>query len=371
MRTFVILVIAVIADITTAYAYPEFQLSRDQTCANCHLSPAGGELLSENGLIGAEQMSQWGGAPEAFNGKIPIPSWLVVGGDFRGAAGLDNDGLKNELVIFPMQAEAYAEAALGSHFSLHVTAGVRPPQDGDTAATLFSSREHWLSWRPHPGERDGWFVRAGRFMPVYGLRFAEHPDYDRRFGGTPLYGEAYGISAEYVQPGWELHVTGFTRDPLLPDSVEQGNGAALYTEKRVTSATSIGLEGMFVKDPDDERFFGGVTAKHYLSSLDILLEMECEGVHQKVLAGGTENQIVGYESASYFYKTAFMVDLGFGYFNENVLVKGLDREAFDLNIHWFTTSHLELILTNRIQFIELGQGGTSSGYSLLQFHYRL
>jgi hypothetical protein len=90
-------------------------------------------------------------------------------------------------------------------------------------------------------------------MPVYGLRFAEHPDYDRRFGGTPLYGEAYGISAEYVEAGWELHATGFIRDPLLPDSVEQGDGAAVYAETRVTPATSLGLEAMFVKDHDDER----------------------------------------------------------------------------------------------------------------------
>jgi hypothetical protein len=363
MKMLVILVVAVIAD--TAHAYPEFQLSRDQTCSSCHLSPAGGELLGENGLDTAEQISQWGGAPEAFYGKLPMPSWLVVGGDFRGAAGLDNEGLKSELVEFPMQAEAYAEAALGSHLSLHVTAGARPPQYGNTASTLFSSREHWLIW-----ERDGLFIRAGRFMPVYGLRLAEHPDYDRRYGGTPLYGEAYGISAEYVERVWELHATGFIRDPLLPDSVEQGNGAALYAETRVATATSIGLEGMFVEDHGDARLFGGMTAKHYVSSARILLEMELQGVHQKVHAGGTENQIVGYALASYFYK-AFMVDLGVGYFNENIRVTAVDREAIDLNIHWFSTSHLELILTNRIQLIELGRGGSGSGYSLLQFHYRL
>ncbi len=70
-----------------ADAYPQFQLSRDQTCTGCHLSPAGGNLLNENGLAVAESMSQFGTAPEFFYGKIPTPSWLVLGGDLRGAAG--------------------------------------------------------------------------------------------------------------------------------------------------------------------------------------------------------------------------------------------------------------------------------------------
>ena len=44
--------VAVAAMAGTAAAYPQFQLSRDQTCTGCHLSPAGGGLLNENGTHG-------------------------------------------------------------------------------------------------------------------------------------------------------------------------------------------------------------------------------------------------------------------------------------------------------------------------------
>ena len=48
------LVLGVAAALTlvggTAHAYPQFQMSRDQTCTGCHLSPSGGGLLNENGL---------------------------------------------------------------------------------------------------------------------------------------------------------------------------------------------------------------------------------------------------------------------------------------------------------------------------------
>jgi hypothetical protein len=370
MLRLAIAVVIALAEVHAAHAYPQFQLGRDQTCSNCHLSPAGGGQLSENGLNSAQQMSQWGTAPELFFGKLATPSWLVLGGDLRAATGLDNVGLKNEVVAFPMQFEAYADAAIGQ-LSFHVTAGARDPQYGNTASTLFSSREHWLMWQENPGEGSGLFVRAGRFMPVYGLRLAEHPDYTRRFGGTPLYGEAYGVVAEYIRPGWELHATAFIHDPIFLDSLELGDGVALYGETRVTASTSLGIEAMFVKDPDDQRTFGGLTAKHYLSGPDLLLQLEIQGVHEKVDAGGTANQLVAYAMGSYFVATALMVDVGLGYFSENLAVKGLDRESLDLNVHWFATSHLELILTNRLQLLELGSGGTNSGYSLLQIHYRL
>ncbi len=235
----------------TASAYPQFQLSKDQTCSGCHLSPAGGGLLSENGLSTAQEISQLGDAPEFLFNKVPLPSWLAVGGDFRGASGLDATPAR-DFVTFPMQAELYVAATVDA-FSLHVTGGLRDPQYDNTTDTLFASREHWLQWQSNPGSPDGLFVRVGRFMPVFGLRFAEHVDYDRRYGGTPLYGEAYGTAIEYIAPTFEIHATGFIHDPFLTDSIERGNGATLYAEARLAEATSLGVEGKVDITPDDHK----------------------------------------------------------------------------------------------------------------------
>src|SRR5262245_5246144 len=112
-----------------AYAYPQFQMSRDQTCTGCHISPAGGGLLTENGLVTAEAISQWGTPAGFFYGKIPTPRWLVLGGDLRGASGYVQTPEKL-LASFPMQIEAYARAVLGAGFSLQVDVGAREPQFG-------------------------------------------------------------------------------------------------------------------------------------------------------------------------------------------------------------------------------------------------
>ena len=124
-----------------ARAYPQFQLARDQTCNGCHMSPAGGGLLREHGLIAAETMSQWGTPPEFFYGKIPTPSWLVLGGDLRGASGYVQTPAKI-LASFPMQIEVYANAVLGAGVSLRVTAGPRISEFGQESTTFAWSREH-------------------------------------------------------------------------------------------------------------------------------------------------------------------------------------------------------------------------------------
>ena len=65
-----------------------------------------------------------------------------------------------------------------------------------------------------------------------------------------------------------------------------------------------------------------------------------------------------------------MLDMGVGHYTEDTRVKGLYRDCFDLNLHWFATSHLEWLFTGRVEMLDLG-AGTHGGYALVQVHYRL
>jgi hypothetical protein len=354
----------VLAASGTAAAYPQFQLSRDQTCSGCHLSPAGGGLLNENGYSTAESISQFGEAPEFFYNKPSLPSWLALGGDLRGAAGYFRNPL-NTFAVIPMQADVYAHATFG-HFQIQADVGARPPEHDNEAATSVWSREHYVMWQQNEGGTDGLYVRVGRFMPVMGLRFAEHVDYNRVYGGTPLYGETYGAAVEYIKPEYEVHLSGFIKDPLI-DPVVHDNGGAVYGEYRLDKQTSVGLESMVTFSDDDRKYRFGVTAKHYFESPDILLEAEGQFVQQTIVDGGSAKQLVGYAMLSKFFGSGFLLDVGLGHFDENVEIGGLDRDAVDVNLHWFTTSHLELILQNRVEHTV----GPTGAWSLLQVHYRL
>lgn len=348
-----------------AHAYPQYQLARDATCTGCHLSPAGGGLLNENGL-GVAEAESWKGTDPTFFYGASLPDWLQMGGDIRGAAGAVSNGALGG-AAYPMQAEVYASAG-GRGFTINATGGLRRPQEDGSAAHVAWSREHYLMWQQNPGEVSGMYVRAGRFMPVYGLRLAEHVAYTQRFGGYPLYGETYGAAIEYVSPRFEAHATGFIHDPIA-SAVEHGDGAAGYVEARLGEHVALGAEGKYAADDDLTRTYAGVTGKVYIPGADLLIQGEAELVHQEVASTmRTYNQLVGYVLASRPIVEAWLLDVGVGHYTQDTKVDGNYRDAIDANVHWFVTSHLEALVTMRLEL--LGSGSTG-GYALAQVHYRL
>ncbi|NVB83570.1 MAG: hypothetical protein HOV81_34670 [Kofleriaceae bacterium] len=359
--------LAVVASAGRAYAYPQFELAKDQSCSGCHLSPTGGGPLSENGMVTAEAISKFGMNPEFMYGAVKTPDWLVVGGDLRGAYGY-LQAPQRYIVGFPMQADFYG-VVTQKNFSLHVTAGFRPEEDGNEAATHFWSREHYAMWQSQPGSPEGLFVRAGRFMPVFGLRLAEHNVYTRRYGGTPLYADTYGIGASYISSKIDAHITGFVKDPLI-DPVNLYSGAAIYSELSINPLLKIGAGGMVQVSDFDHKFRGTLTAKHYIPSADLLIQAEVQIVNPHVSDFGYM-QTVGYLMATKFLPAGLMLDIGLGHFDSNIRIKGLDRDCVDANLHWFATSHIELMLTNRLELMDFGNGGPTGAYSLLMAHYRL
>jgi hypothetical protein len=365
-----LLAVATVAALSgAAEAYPQFQLSRDKTCTGCHISPAGGNLLNENGESVSESIATIEQPGAFMYGALKLPDWLILGGDLRGSTGYLQTPEK-VLASFPMQVELYGHATLPNGFSFHLNFGPRPAEVGNEATTHVWSREHYLMWRTNPGTPMGLFVRAGRFLPVFGLRFAEHPMYTRRFGGTPLWGDTYGAAVEYIAEKLEVHGTGFVKDPLI-DPVQHANGAAAYAEVRPMENVSFGGGGMIEVSADDKKLRGEVIGKYYVPGPDLLFQGEVQVVNQRIDGGGAPVQLIGNVVVSRYLGTGLLLDLGLGHFDSNIRIRHLDRDCIDLNLHWFTTSHVELIFNGRFETLAFGTAGGAAGYALLQAHYRL
>ncbi len=350
-----------------AHAYPQYQLVRDATCAGCHRSPAGGGLLTENGLAVAESTSSGSGSAAFLHGALEPPSWLALGGDVRLAGGAVGTG-KLGGAAYPMQAEVYVGA--GAHgFSVELTGGLRRPAEELGVAHVFWSREHYLMWRQHPDAASGLYARAGRFMPVFGLRLAEHAIYTERYGGLPLYGEAYAGSVGYVDPAYEVHVTGFAHDSIA-SAVEHGDGFAAYAEVRLGGKAAVGGELKYSASAELHTTYAGATGKLYLEGPGVLLQGEAELIRQSIVAGGRVTQLAGYLLGSRQLADGWLLDVGVGHFTESTSVAGLYRDCVDANLHWFATPHLEGLVTTRLELLDHG-AGKNGGYALLQIHYRL
>ena len=359
-----------------AAAYPQYQFSKGggaQACVECHYAPAGGGLLNDMGVETLGDLSSNSGDPRFLNGVWTPPSWLTLGGDFRVAAGdfgRTDYGPSASFAFIPMEADLRARVALGD-FSLVVTAGLRGDPGGADALSEFGSSEHYLMWKD-AGKPYGFYARVGRFMAPYGLRLVEHPAYTQRYTGNDTFAETYGASVGIIEPGYEIHLTGFVHD-FLRDPVEHGNGGALYAEKRLTNAMSIGVSGRYATDSDESRAQGGITAKTWIESWNLMIQDQVDVIHQDINdgTGASRNQLAAYVLMSWFAKPGWSYDVGLGHFNEDLHVQGLDREAFDINIHYKPWPHFEFILSTRLQAIAWGTGGPTSEYALLQLHYHL
>ncbi len=363
-----LVVSAFVALESTALAYPQYQLSRDTTCTGCHVAPDGGGMLNENGFAVAENTS-WKPGDSSFMYGMSRPGWLQLGGDARGAAGFVDPGVASA-AAYPMQVELAASATTHG-FSLNVVGGLRRPSEKGSALHVLWSREHYVMWRQHPDENEGIYVRAGRFMPTFGLRLAEHVVYTQRFGGRPLYGETYGVGISYVKSAFEVHGTAFVHDGIA-SAVERGDGAALYAEARLGEHAAVGVEGKYAKGDETTTMYGGITAKAYLPGPQLQLQAEAQAIRKEITVGGGDKatQLAAYLMASRPLASGFMLDVGLGHFTQDTRVKGLYRDALDVNLHWFMTSHLEWLITARAELLDAG-GGINGGYLLAQIHYRL
>jgi hypothetical protein len=139
----------------------------------------------------------------------------------------------------------------------------------------------------------------------------------------------------------------------------------------VTERFSVGAEGMYTRSTDDQKIRAGVLAKLFLTGPETLLQFEGQFMNQLIEPRGAPKQIIAYLDASRFLGSAFLLDLGLNFFDENIQIIGHHREAADLNLHWFATSHVEAILTSRFEMLGFGKSGPSGAYALAQLHYRL
>ncbi len=368
MKRALLITLAVIACATgRADAYPQWQLSRDVNCASCHRAPDGGGLLTENGLVMAQTVAWLDHEPAFLHGVLGLPDWLQLGGDLRGAAGVVS-ARESGTALFPMQADLAANVHKGA-FSLQALVGFRRPAEEGSALHVLWSREHYVMWKEKPDEGRGYYVRAGRMMPTFGLRLAEHVVYTQRFGGRQLFHEAYAVAVSRVNPHYEVHATGFLHDPFM-DSPEHGDGGALYGEARIGPHAAVGLGIKYTNDDDQSRTYAGLTGKLYLPSVDVMLLGEAQLIRQHIDIGDFKtNQLAAYAMASRPMPAGLQLDLGVGHFTQDTRVDGLYRDCVDLNLHWFMTSHIEWLLTTRLE--KLGGGGPTAGYALAQLHYRL
>jgi hypothetical protein len=363
-----------------AQAYPQWQLSSGATrCNVCHFSPAGGGLTNAHGRdADGEDLSTFAGEGAFLYGAIPLPSWLALGADLRGAYAANDVAEPNgvQQAVFPMQADLEARVKLPWGFSLYATAGLRgqsheqadivPLQNYQPISTSrFISREHWLLWQR---SAQGWYVRAGRFYAPYGLRLAEHITYIRRDLGFYQLQESYNVSGGYLDNDWELHLTAFAPDVLRHIGSSEAGGAAYYERRLLEQTAAIGLQTRYASGKGYQSLTEGTVAKYYVAPLKTLFLAEGDLVQMMAAKSPLTLQLVALAGASVLPARGVMISLFGERKQDSLTIRQSSWNAFTALLGWFPVPHAELQLMARLQQAE---GVATAKTLFLQVHYFL
>ena len=380
---------AVLASLTVAalspavaHAYPQWQLlAGSARCNQCHYAPAGGGLINSYGRDAAgEELSTFGGDGALLHGVLPMPAWLGIGGDGRGAFVAndvqDPGGAKDSL--FPMQADLYGRAALPVGLSIYATGGLRgharagdaivPDQNYQPmSASRLISREHYLMWQM---QALGPYVRAGRFFAPFGLRLAEHITYVRRDLGFNQLEESYNLSAGAVYEAWELHVTLFGPDVIRHIGSDEKGLAAYFERRLLGDRLALGAQTRLASGPGMTRFILGGLGKFWVPEARTMFVAEVNVVQMLFDsdAAGTRGQLVAAAGGVVAPLRGLLVTV-LGERNQvDLQVRDSALNAATLLLNWFPYAHVEVQVMGRLQF---PSGGDTAKTLLAQLHYYL
>ncbi len=172
MFRFFILTFLIFSSIPTAQAFVENVTHGYTNCMACHVSPTGGDLLTDYGRsLSKELMSTWGwkNSELPLFGAVKNTKWIKVGGDYRHIqTHFENDQIKRG-TQFEMQRNI--ELGVGTHELMVVgTFGAQGGPTGTPNKGEFLSERHYLL--AMVGE--GAYLRAGKFRLGVGLNDPNH-----------------------------------------------------------------------------------------------------------------------------------------------------------------------------------------------------
>ena len=201
MKTVLILAILSIFTAPSAFAFPDMIRAGYINCISCHVSPNGGGILSPYGRqSSATVLSMWGTENEAtpFYGLFKQPDWIDTAAFIKGVQTATNNSDFSNGYFWYMEADLEGAVHFGkdNRWTADLAVGISPDVLNGLkvpGSSPFISRRQYLMYRLD----DMTTVRAGKFIPDYGVYFADHTIPTRQGIGFDEGMETYNLEYSY------------------------------------------------------------------------------------------------------------------------------------------------------------------------------
>jgi hypothetical protein len=279
-----IFILALLSFSQPLWAYPEMVRHGYAQCIACHISPAGGGVLNSYGRqLAAEVLSTWSYKNESqflhsSIGESLAEKGLLFGGDVRAVQTRTEDPHTIEGRLFLMMSD-FQTAYQTEHFTGVVSFGqIEKPMSGHIQGNFNSTMYYgYLKFNDEFG------VRAGRFMPAYGINLPDHTLAIKEGLRMSPWFQYDSVEASYLSEHWTVLATAATSVPTMPiiaeEQVRALNVSYAFANRMRVGASYWGGRGSMV----DRHIFGGnailgFTSRFYnMSELDFSKERAQDG----------------------------------------------------------------------------------------------
>lgn len=341
------------------YAFPEMIRHNYPNCIACHESPSGGGLLTPYGrTISHTVLSTWGGEKEArpfygaFDNKY-TKSWLNIGGDLRALQLHQNSksGMQGRFIRMQTGIEA---AVKFMNFKVVSFFGKQEQENMVRGESI----RHYVMYQP----TDELSLRAGRFVPNFGLNIPEHTLATRRSLGFDQGSERDQFEAMWG--GEKLNLSGSVSQSVTT-AMRKTQEKAFTAQVNYTLFDSyrLGFNTWLGKDNGRSRQIYGVNVAlgftekfYYLSEFDLQ-----SGFDKK--KGLFHFSKFGYEIVKGFHLLAIEEYRKSDLKNDKTLLN-----AHGLGAQWFPRPHFDFELLWNKRRVAL-QSRDYTDYAYLMMHY--
>jgi len=337
-------------------AYPEMVRHGYVNCTSCHVSPAGGGVLTPYGrVLSGEILSTWAkeGEGDFAYGALKSPDWLALGGDVRWIQTYRNMPNYREARFTFMQADVEA-AATFDKFTVGGTFGWSDMRSRTNFGDGFLSRRHYVMYKP----TDKWTIRAGRFPVAYGLMIADHYASVKRGLGFDQGTETYNVEGSWLGESADVYMTAVLGRPDK-ESLDREYGAALRGSLAMGERYKFGAGYYYGNNRAQHRhLFGPYAILGFTPHFFLLGELNYQ-ITTADASNLKSSGIVGYWRLDYEFLQGLH---GFATYEVVEMDFPQDSNAVGLGVQWFPRPHFEL--TTSYQRVV---PNTGSGYDVAWF----
>ncbi|MES2642125.1 MAG: hypothetical protein V4850_21765 [Myxococcota bacterium] len=234
-----------------AEAYPWMIRHGYTNCAQCHVDPSGGGVLTEYGRGQGEilvrthykKMTEAPGKQAEFLfGLLPLPDQVLLQADVRSMFIPQPGNMRFIL----MQGDLRAAVKAGPFLATGTLGTVSEGGQGawvtgnDTGWNLVA-REYWAGITP----AKGWMIKAGRMNLPYGIRTENHILYTRSATRTTTNDDQQvGAAVSYVSKRFRAEVMGIAGNFQVRPDVFRERGYSLYGTWAPEKTLELGVSSL-------------------------------------------------------------------------------------------------------------------------------